>query len=196
MKLPTAQITLAVTKMICYTVGMLKDVIGYEGIYRVSSTGTITPVTPRNKYRTVLNPSTDGSGYQIVSLVKNGVKHTKTVHRIVAEAFYGQSNLDVNHKNGNKADNRLSNLEFCTKSENSKHAIKTGLFKPNFKRIAVDKRKQVEQLTTSDDLVATYQSAHEASRLTGYNRGNISTSCRLGKIMYGYKWRYINASTN
>lgn len=181
--------------MMCYTMLMVKDVVGYEGVYRVDHMGNILPVNPRNRYRTKLKPSSDRAGYQIVSLVKSGVKHTRTVHRVVAEAFYGKSDLDVNHKNGNKADNRLENLEFCTKSENIKHAIRTGLFKPNYMKIATSKSKRVEQLTHDNVLVAVYDSAHEAARMTGFNRGNISTCCRLDKIMYGYKWRYINAPT-
>jgi hypothetical protein len=174
---------------------MEKDVKNYEGIYKVSNMGVIIPVKPRNKYAKTLKPATDRGGYQIVSLVKDKVKHTKTVHRIVAEAFLGSSHLDINHINGNKADNRLENLEYCTKSDNIKHGIKMGLITPNYTKIAVLKRKPVEQIDTKGNVINEFISAHEASRRTGYGRGNISNACRMGLIRYGYKWRYKNEIT-
>lgn len=169
---------------------MIKDVLGYEGIYRVDDMGYIYPVKPRNKYKTVLKPSSDKSGYQIVSLVKDGVKKTKTVHRIVIEAYKGKSSLDTNHINGDKADNRLANLEYVTKSQNTRHAISKGLFRPNSDKIAKEKRKPVVQYSLDGKLMNKYDSAHQASVHTGYNRGNISTACRLNKTFYGYRWEY------
>ena len=53
--------------------------------------------------------------------------HLFAVHRLVCKYFFGDSNLEVNHKNGDKTDNRLENLEYCTRSENQKHAFATGL---------------------------------------------------------------------
>jgi hypothetical protein len=55
---------------------------------------------------------------------------TMLVHRLIMAAFYGPSHLAVNHKNGNKKDNRLVNLEYVTHSENHRHAFATGLRKP------------------------------------------------------------------
>lgn len=168
-----------------------RDIVGYEGIYMVSASGDIIPVKPRYRNVKKLRPATDGGGYQVVSLVKNGIPKTKTVHRLVAEAFYGTSNKEVNHKNGNKSDNRLSNLEFVTKSENVRHALTTGLSRPNTKRIAEEKRKRVRQYNLYGQLVSEYTSAHEAARQTGFSRGNISTCCREGIKMYGYLWEYV-----
>ena len=72
----------------------------------------------------------DGSGYPQVSLMRNGRRKNKHVHRLVAEAFLGPSNLHVDHLNGNKLDNRLSNLEYVTISENVLRAQAMGLRKP------------------------------------------------------------------
>lgn len=170
---------------------ILKDIKGYEGLYQASSNGEI--ITLINRYDGVkyLKQATAKTGYKSVTLCKHKKHTTKLVHRLIAEAFYGQSDKEVNHKDGNKQNNQIENLEFVTKSENIKHALQNGLFKPNYKKIAIDKRKKVAQINKeSNEIIAVFESAHDAARKTGFNRGNISTCCREQKIMYGYKWRY------
>jgi hypothetical protein len=118
-----------------------RDVIGYECLYEVSSEGQI-----RSKKRTVirkngrsyavnqnvLKPSEDGCGYYRTALSGKGKLKTVKVHRIVAAAFVGEitEGLEVNHINGNKKDNRATNLELVTRSENVRHAFKIGLARP------------------------------------------------------------------
>jgi hypothetical protein len=166
-----------------------KDIIGYEGLYRATMDGMIySLITNKN-----LKPATDSCGYQTVTLVKDKKKSTKTVHRLIAKAFYGDSKLDVNHKDGNKKNNQLNNLEFISKSQNTRHALAHGLFVPNTIEIALKKRKVVIQRdVNTNEIIKKYISAHQAARETGFNRGNISTCCRQNKIMYNYKWQYEN----
>lgn len=69
------------------------------------------------------------NGYLEVSLRVNGITVTKRVHRLVYEAFCGCTDLEVNHIDGDKANNSLANLEVCTRKENMEHAKRKGLFR-------------------------------------------------------------------
>jgi len=102
-----------------------KDVPGYEGHYQVSNLGRVKSLK-WSKER-ILKPRLDRVGYYHVGLCEGGERKSNLVHRLVMLAFVGESDLQVNHKNGEKSDNRLENLEYCTSSENTQHAYDTGL---------------------------------------------------------------------
>lgn len=102
-----------------------KDIPNYEGIYQASNLGRIKSLK-FGKER-VLRHGLHKVGYCYIYLYKRGKGITNLVHRLVAIAFLGESDLQVNHKNGIKSDNRLENLEYCTGSENNKHAYDIGL---------------------------------------------------------------------
>lgn len=115
------------------------DIKNFEGIYQVSLTGKVNSlpkIQKRGKAITflpskILTQTLSNSGYYNVTLWKNGEKRTMGIHRIIAETFLlNPYNLSqVNHKNGIKTDNRIENLEWVSQSENTLHAIKTGLYK-------------------------------------------------------------------
>ena len=101
-----------------------RDIPDWPG-YQVSDQGRVSSSQPwRGSDYRILRPGDNGRGYEFVHLWRDGHKQRFYVHRLVAAAFLGPppDGLDVNHKNGKKADNRLANIEYVTKSENAMHA--------------------------------------------------------------------------
>lgn len=116
-----------------------KDVKEYEGLYQVSNYGRVKSISyfnhankksyPRNK---ILKPLKNEKGYLRIDLAKNGKSKKVRIHRLVAQTFISNPNnyQEVNHIDGNKQNNRVDNLEWCTHSYNMKHAVKLGLVIP------------------------------------------------------------------
>jgi len=109
---------------------VFKDILNYEGMYQVSNLGKIKSL--KGKKEKFLKPSNTTHGYLKVNLNKNGIQKTFKLHRLIAEHFIKKIDGKeiINHIDGNKRNNNISNLEWCTHSENIKHAYKTGLKKP------------------------------------------------------------------
>jgi hypothetical protein len=103
----------------------------FEELYEVSTEGRVRAIDKRQRYllRTgaeayrfvpghEISRQKNNRGYLIVHLYKSNVRHMRTVHRQVALAFLPQTAPEVNHKNHDRADARLENLEWCTRAEN------------------------------------------------------------------------------
>lgn len=128
-----------------------------------------------------------GTEYQIINLSKlDGKKRTFRVHRLVMMAFNPVENMDeleVNHLDGNKKNNKLENLEWCTASENQKHAFRTGLQKArkgessNFAKLTEEDVKQVFELRKQGLL------QREIAEIVGCTSSNISA------ILRGKSWK-------
>jgi hypothetical protein len=97
-----------------------KDIVGYENLYTISNLGNI-----KNKKGKLLVKSSTVRGYLQITL-NNKKPKTYLVHRLLMAAFYGPSNLQVDHINGIRFDNRIENLEYVTGEENiNRYLLKT-----------------------------------------------------------------------
>ena len=124
----------------------------YEGLYEINESGEIRSLHKRNLYY-VLEQRIDRAGYYTVRLTKMGITSTCLLHRLLAETFI--ENLEshkkyINHLDGNKLNNELSNLQWCTASENMKHAYELGLCKvPDNSKKVIDKCADITYDTIS-----------------------------------------------
>ena len=176
-----------------------RDVVGYEGLYQVSSMGRVKSLErkvpkgygERTVKERILKPKTNRYGYLIVGLYAGGKRKMFFVHRLVCQAFHDNpdNKLDVNHINENKTDNRACNLEWCTRRENVNHGtrnVRAG------KAIAKALSKPVGQYTLDGDLVKVWQSTSEVERQTGFSQGNISEVANGNrKTAHGFIWKYV-----
>lgn len=108
-----------------------KDIQGYEDLYRVNTNGEVYSVRSNKILKPFYRGRRPDNKYFVVELHKNNKGKTISVHRLVAEAFIPNPNKlpCVNHKDGNKFNNCVDNLEWCTYSENNFHAVQSGLKK-------------------------------------------------------------------
>lgn len=111
-----------------------KDVVGFEGRYRISSFGRVLSLQDNhgNPVERIRGTCFCRKGYELVQLAKEGAVYTKLIHRLVAEAFLPNpgNRTTVNHIDGVKDHNYVTNLEWATYSENHKHAYQLGLKTP------------------------------------------------------------------
>ena len=180
-----------------------KDVVGFEGLYKVSDEGDVYSVERRDSrgHRCggrILKPKCDRDGYLMVNLYKNGKYKTKKVHRIVAEAFIPNPKgfLEINHKDENKSNNELSNLEWCTREYNINYGKRTE---------KVSKKVRAINIKTGE--VLTFNSIRGAGR-KGYDQGGVAKACKGvykagngkligdGRTYKGYRWSYEEVEGN
>ena len=153
------------------------EVAEYRGYY-VTKCGKVF-----NRYGRELKPSLNKGGYKFLSLSHKGKTKTTMLHRMLAECFIPNPNNypQINHKDGNKLNNELNNLEWCTPSYNVQHAWDTGL--------ATTAEKPVVCLDTG----VVYKSARYAADTLNYKSPSAITACCLGKrksAYNGWRWKY------
>lgn len=166
------------------------DVAGYEGLYQVSNLGNVRSVShyARNNMNGG-NRFTEGrtlckykmpNGYLQVQLSKSDKREKCYVHRLVAKAFLenGKNLSDVNHKDGDKNNNSVSNLEWVSHRDNQIHMVKNRMTR---------KMKPVLCVETQTE----YPSVTDAQRESGCDRHFIKKCCESGEEYKGKHWRWI-----
>lgn len=166
-----------------------KSIKGYDGVYEVSNFGRVRGLDRYVNYGysdvlhkgQILKSRCHKNGYYAITLNNNGRK-LKYIHRLVAEAFIPNPNnkKTVNHIDGNKANNCVTNLEWATQSENNLHAV----YSLNYKR------KPVGQYDKDNNLIKEYPSYKIAEKTTGIS--HISDACNGNrKSAGGYIWKWL-----
>lgn len=182
-----------------------KDIPGFEGLYKASTEGEICSIE-----RTVFNgvayhilrgrtlkPIPNGTGYFAVCLRKENKTFRLYIHRLVAMTFIENDNynLEVNHIDGNKENNRLENLEWVTRSANQNHKYKvlkhSGANKGKT-GILNWRSKPVNMINQNNEIVKTFPAVMEAARQLNIDNASIrSVIYGKSKTCCGYKWEYV-----
>lgn len=171
-----------------------KGIEGYEGLYQVSNLGNVRSLDRyvNNKGKLdfrkgkILKGCKDIGGYLVVNLYKEGKEKKYKIHRLVGQAFLdNQNNLsEINHKDENKTNNMVDNLEWCDRSYNINYGTHN-------EKVAKVLSIPILQFNKTGDFIRKWNSATEVEREIGISQGHIS-ECLKGKLKsaYGYKWGY------
>ena len=176
---------------------------GYEGLYQVSSLGRVKAlkrevncglknIKSATKRERILKQSKNTQDYYFVNLCRNNIYQIKTIHRLVAEAFIPNiNNLEqVNHIDGNKHNNKVNNLEWCTRKHNIREAWRLGLVKQG-KGKDHPESIAVNQYDLKGSFIRRWDSMMDIQREKGFLNVCICNCCKgKQKTSYGYIWKY------
>jgi len=171
------------------------DVAGANGRYQVSTFGNVLKLksSKRSKER-VVQPFIGHNGYKVIKLMYSGKRIGTGVHRVVALAFIPnpENKPHVNHKDGNKLNNHVSNLEWMTAVENKQHGVKlfnwVGPWKGKF---GADNPLSfpIEQ-RINGRVVETYPSCMDGAEALGIKKGKLRYAIKTGRVLMGYTFNY------
>ena len=163
-----------------------KDVLGYGGLYQVSNRGRVKSLHPNRKQNKLMDLLENERGYYRVHLTKGNSQNFKMVHRLVTEAFLDNPlNLpQVNHKDENKKNNYVENLEWCTNLDNQRHGTV-------IHRRAEAVKKPILQCDAGGNVLKEWDSAISVHRELGYSTGYLCDALKgRHERAYGYVWKY------
>ena len=160
---------------------MMKPIKGYDGLYEISDTGVIHNLKTGNE----LHGNVNSYGYRVVRLCKDGKPKDFKLHQLLATTFIQNPNnyRCINHIDGNKLNNFLDNLEWCTRAYNNQHARE---------QLSLDfSRKAVVQSTLDGKFIAVWRSPSIAAHYINGEQLLISACCKgTATTAYGCKWKY------
>lgn len=167
-----------------------KDIKGYEGLYQISNFGRVKSFKKRKPY--IMRAHESLKHYLDSPLTMNGIEKRYRLHRLVAQAFIPNPNNlpQVNHIDGNKHNNHVSNLEWCDNGYNQRHAFANGL--NSRKKLGESpKAKKICQFTKDGKLIKIWDCCVRIKLEKGWSDGFICMVCKgKYKTAYGYKWKY------
>lgn len=185
-----------------------RDIKGWEGHYMASSLGNIKSldktVGAKHNYTReikgkIVKPCMGTNGYLYVGLCRNSVSKNHSVHSLIATSFLLNplGKLQINHKDGVKTNNIVSNLEFVTQSENMQHSYNIGTHRAPYSMLGKFGKdhhlsKPIWQFSLNGEFIKEYEGVADACRHNkGFATGNVSAAA-LGKCKqaYGYVWKY------
>lgn len=181
-----------------------RSIQGYPN-YEVSNKGNVRSIDRLSTRKggkvhlkgKLLKPTENANGYKSVILYSgNRNNHKKfLIHRLVALAFINKPiNMDyINHKDENKGNNNVDNLEWCDCQYNSNYgtAIQRRVAHQNWQSIADKQSKAVAKIDNDGNVITRYKSTMDAQRIDNYNPASISKCCNgYLKTYKGYKWEY------
>ena len=161
-----------------------KDIVGYEGLYQISNYGNIVSI--KNRWGKRVKPRNVSKkkkkkGYERVGLYKDNTQKLFMVHKLVMLAFNPMNgeNLEINHKNYIRSDNRLENLEWLTHKDNVRYS----------------KAKKINQYDLQGNFIKTWDTIKSAA--ISLNNGKYTSSISLclsgkSKTAFGFIWRYAD----
>lgn len=159
-----------------------KDIKGYENIYQVSNFGNVK----NTRTNRIIKSKKNSKGYMLVGLYKDGERKNFYVHRLVAIAFL-QNPLKlqyINHKDENKENNNVDNLEWCSCSYNNNYGTRNN-------KVSNANGKLVYQYTTNGFYLRTWTTITAAEKYYNISHGKISMCCNgKRKMAGGYVWKY------
>lgn len=156
-----------------------KPVVGHEGLYEISNTGKVRSLNYRRTGKVrELKPVTDGGGYLLVRLFRDGESKLHLLHKLVMEAFVGPrpEGCEINHIDECKTNNRVNNLEYCTHTDNINHGTRN-------ERAAAARSIPVLEYGAFAALAWSrcWPSTREAERSGEYDQSSVSSCCK-GKL--------------
>lgn len=161
-----------------------EPVPGYEGYYAVSDRGTVYSLRKERE----LKPKIDRYGYEVVTLTVHGHSKCFTIHRLVALAFIPNpyNKPTVNHKDENKRNNAVSNLEWATHKENDNHGTRN-------QRMSKSKCRRAVIGLFPDGSTKTFDGVKAASDASGIAHSQIAKCCKgIIKQTHNIEWRYYD----
>ena len=179
-----------------------KDIEGYENLYQVSNMGNVKSLDRidsmgRHVKGGLMSLTPVKDGYLQASLSKDGDNKKYKVHRLVCKAFIPnpENKSEIDHINGDKTDNRVENLRWCTHKENMNNPLILDIFKH---RVGVKNgfSKSVIQFTKDNELIRKWDCIADIKRELGIEVSNISYCCSgKRKTAGGFRWKYYDTDT-